>query len=143
MPGQKAREARRAPQPKMTGTEVIDPPKERPKIHGKKIEVAPAPKPEKSEKELGTQEQYDAVMLHSSLREMNDLRRRLMAKEQEIVNLRAENGRLLVTVETVKISEAERQMDDLVKEHGMTPGRTINKDDDTGEITWRDAALAK
>ena len=136
MAGQKTREVRNAPQPHVDkiGGE-IELPKEPPRIHkGGSVDVLQAP--EVTKKRTATNEDFLAVRWHQAQDVANGLRRQLIDKEQEIINLRVGNARLLARITTLEIEQSEREMDDLRKDHGFELGKSIFKDPKTGEVTW-------
>jgi len=118
---------RKDPQPKLTPDEL------------ERVELPPGAKDGNGTPpatEPATEADYLSVLLHQALDEQNALRRALVEKEQEIVNLRVGAGKREARIQELEITAAEAKMDAIRKERGLTLGRSINKNDETGEITW-------
>lgn len=138
----KKRQAKKAPRPKLDKSNLngnkVEPPKEVPKVHkGGKGKKPAGPMP-------ATDEDYLAVLLNGERKICNDLRLKLLEKEQEIVNLRLENGRLIHKVTTQEIADSQRAMNALVKDRfgEERVNQMIIKDPKTGKVTWIEAPPA-
>jgi len=124
MAGPRTRKKRGANQPKLSEEEAR--------------RVEPAKKKDEPTKTPATEADYISVMYHQALDTQNGLRKSLMDKEQEIVNLRVALGKKEVEIRNLEIAAAEAAMGETRKKRGMKLGRSIEKDDETGEIHWID-----
>jgi hypothetical protein len=81
------------------------------------------------ERIAATNEDYLAVQLHQARADCNDLRKALVAEKETNLKLRA-------AVAKLEIAAVERDNTELRKQHGLEMGRTIHRDDATGEVWW-------
>jgi len=86
-----------------------------------------------------TELDYLGVQLHQAREDANRLRTQLLAREKEIVELRTQLGVANQRILTMEIEDSAKENQSLVKERKFELGRSITKDDKTGEFFWEKA----
>lgn len=83
-----------------------------------------------------TEADYLAVQLHQAREASNELRKQLMGQEKQIVDLRTQLGVANQRIVGLDMANAARENADLIKERRFELGKSIVKNNETGEFSW-------
>lgn len=101
------------------------------------------PEAEEPERIPATQADLLAVQLHQAREDKNTLRQQLLANQKQLVGLQTQVGALNQRILQLEMLADDKANTDLRKEHEFELGRSIHKDDETGDIYWLEAAEKK